>query len=404
MTLIAATSNFGHPILIGDILTTSPSETVEREIEIPTHLSGVNHRLPPNQKLLPSNLRRKIYVVTDQLAVGLAGSEYDMKAYLDELRNYFKYKDVTEANVVEFWEEFRQEDFPECTAILLYATKTPEGTLITQRHFGAWRRFTSPLYGEVFACGSGSLPFLKHAGTEWKMPFSSGPGRSFQAIGLNYSLISTILGHEWLTLETIKNYWGASFEMIYYDGGRFRMMDDITIVLFKGTLDIKTGHYEVQPRLFFNYQYSKDGDILVINAGGFAAHKVYGVLPLYLRSEDVDESTLPQKAHFDAKKICLSYILETSERQVNGSEITVEIVAPTFFTETGPEADLRFVAPGQQNPFGTAGENAGIPNLGYAKVDVDADGNIVLLVQEGVTEQVIENMRQILLKENGSPS
>jgi hypothetical protein len=75
-----------------------------------------------------------------------------------------------------------------------------------------------------------------------------------------------------------------------------------------------------------------------------------------------------------------------------------------FFTETGPEADLRFVAPGQQNPFGTAGENAGIPNLGYAKVDIDADGNIVLLVQEGVTEQVIENMRQILLKENGSPS
>jgi hypothetical protein len=40
------------------------------------------------------------------------------------------------------------------------------------------------------------------------------------------------------------------------------------------------------------------------------------------------------------------------------------MVAPTFFTETAPDADLRFAAPGQQNPFGTVGENAGIPNLG----------------------------------------
>jgi hypothetical protein len=397
MTLIAATSNFGHPILMGDILMTSAADVVESVPELPTHLSSVNHRLPPSQKFLPSGLRRKIYVVTDQLAVGLAGSEYQMKAYLDELRNYFKYKPVTEVDVEAFWGEFGQQDFPGCSAILVYAIKTSEGTLITQRYFGNWRHLTSPLYGEVFACGSGSLSFLERTSEQWNVPFSSVSRQLFQAIALNYSLISTILGNEQMNLETIKQHWGASFEMIYYDGERFQTMDDITLVFFKGTLDIQSGVYQIHPFLFCNYQYSKDGNILVINSGTFDKHKAYGVLPLYLESEQVDVSTLPQRAHFDARKICLSYILEVSEQQVNGSEVTVEIVTPTFFTETASNTDLHFLNPGERNPFGPAGDDIGISNLGYAKVDVDTNGDIVLLVQEGVTEQLMASMRQILL-------
>lgn len=399
MTLIAVTSNFGYPIMLGDILTTS--ETIENEVAIPTFLGGVNHRLPDEQKFLPYNLRRKIYVLSDQMAVGLAGYEYEMKLFLDELKNYFKYKSLSEGNIQEFLKEFGIETFPNCAAIILFADKLPEGVLISYHYFGIWNHLSSSVYGDVLACGSGSSLFLEQAAIEWTTPLGPIPDGLFRAISSNYTLLANILGQERLSLATIKKYWGAGFEMIYYDGERFQKMDDITIVLWRGTLNVKTGEYEVNPFLFLNYQYSSNGEILLINADSGSDRKAYGVLPIYMKKEDIDEETLPKEAHFDARKICCSYILEVGDRQEIGFESFAQVVAPSFYTETDPKAEPSFLPPGEDNYFNSNGPNGEIYNLGLVKIDIRPDGRLAMFVQEGVTEQVIESMRQVLIAKYG---
>ena len=385
--------------MIGDILTTS--EDPDQQQPIPTLLGSVNHRLPPGQKLFPYGLNRKIYVVNDRLAVGLAGLVYEMKEFLGELRNYFKYHDVTEENVEAFLGEFNHEVYPGISAILLYAVQKPEGILITYGYFGSWHTQSTSLVGDVFACGSGSTSFLRQASQKWTMPVSGSQSSLARAISANYILLGNILGQERLSLSTIQKHWGAGFEMIYFDGERFRNMDDITIVLWKGTLAVTTGKFEVSPLLFINYSYTKDGEVLVINVSDGPTINSYGVLPLYLRVEDIDKSIVPTQYHFDARHICFTYVPEVGEREIIGDKTFARTVSPTFYVEKDPNEALVFLPAGTTSPFRSTQADGGIPNAGMVKVDLTTDGNVALWMQDGIHETVIKAMQQVLLPQIG---
>ena len=400
MTLIAATINAGYPILLGDILVTS--ETGGQEQPIPTFLGSVNHRLPPNRKYEPALLTRKIYVVTDQLAVGLAGLNREMKLFLDDLKSRFNLLPVTEPHLLAFLEECGASAYPNIAAILLHAAPTPEGTLISCHHIGnSWRAASTKAFGDVFACGSGSEDFIQDAGQEWSVPVRSLSDGLTQAISLNYCLIGNILGQERISLATIEKHWGAGFEMIYFDGKRFRNMEDITIVLWHGRLNVATGKWDVNPLTILNYRYSSDGEVLVIDVAAHGDHKTYGVLPLYLRPENLDQSTLPTENHFDARRICFSYILELEERVTVGSETFTQVATPTFYTEKGADMPSSQLPEGTPNPFRSTRRDGSIPNLGLTKVDISPEGDVKILVQEGVHEHVIASMRQTLLSRLG---
>lgn len=395
MTLIAVTSNFGYPIMLGDILTTA--ENPDQDQPIPTFQKSVNQRLPPEQKFLPFRLSRKIYVVTDQLAVGLAGSTYEMKEFLGELKNRFRYLDVTGPNILKFLQEFDKQVYPNISAVLLHANHLPQGIAIDYYYFGVWHVQETEAFGKVLACGSGSPTFLREAGQKWTMPVNSLANSLTWAISRNYGLLGNILGQERLSLSTIKKYWGAGFEMIYFDGERFHTMEDITIVLWQGRLDIVTGKFAVAPLTFLNYRYSSDGEVLVIDVADSTGCNAYGVLPLYLRPDEIDQAAMSTQHHFDARRICFSYILEVAPRMTVDSETTAHIASPTFYTEKSPDIEPAFLPKGTENPFRSTRSDGSIPNLGLTKVDVSPEGDIRILVQEGVHEQVIEGMRQVLL-------
>ena len=89
MTLIACTLNYGYPVLLGDILMTSDKKG--DEIHIPTFLKGVEEFLPNTHEGFPILLRQKIYIINDFLCVALGGDMHEMKLFLDDLMNYFKY-------------------------------------------------------------------------------------------------------------------------------------------------------------------------------------------------------------------------------------------------------------------------------------------------------------------------
>ena len=136
MTLIAATSNFGCPVLIGDILVSS--ENLKANISLPTYLDGADKILPADQKFFPSDLRRKIYVITDNLAIALAGSLFEMKQYLEDVRSYFKYMPSTEENFKKFVNEYDINSYENISVILMVVIKKPEGIMVIPANYGSF--------------------------------------------------------------------------------------------------------------------------------------------------------------------------------------------------------------------------------------------------------------------------
>lgn len=393
MTLISLTANFGYPIILGDILTSS--EETDTELAIPTFLQGVNHRLPAGQKLLPFKLRQKIYIIKEQLAVALAGSEYEMKFFLEELKNNFKYRELTLTNLEAFLSDFDYEQVQQSAAIMLFAEQTAAGILLHERHIGAWREGPSPLYQHVFACGSGSEQFMNEAGVAMHTHGEGGTGLN-QAISFNYILLAKLLVQERTTLETIKKHWGAGFEMIYYDGTKFTKMDDVTYVIWKGKLDLQTGAHEEQPFLILNFKYY--GEVLAITATDCTKTEGYGVLPIYMKKEDVDPTQLPSKPHIDGKRMCSIYLLELS----NGHTVT-----PAFFTEKAAEPGfVTFNATPNESDDALAGlfTDGKMMDPGVITVKFDQDGRLCILINTQIQDFLMEMMRQSLIATYGTES
>ena len=358
MTLIANTSNYNCDILIGDILMTS--ETRGQEVGIPTFLGGVDAQLPPEQNFYPYSLRQKIYVIEDQLAVGFAGYESEIKPILEDLRTYFRYKQVTFDNLKAFLNDWDLTQFSNSAAYILIAEKNERATIIQHCMIGAWSKGASKTYEEVTACGTGTADFIKAAA---QSIIASGEGNTnhlHETIALNYILLIKILGNERLSLDTIKNYWGAGFEMIYYDENSFKKVDDITFLFWNGTLDLETGAFEVQPFLILNYKYYED--LLVINASNGYTFASQGVLPFYLTKDDIDKSKLPETLFSNAPKVCSAYFIELS----NGKTST-----PAFFTERDE-------------------------SLFQVQVDIDEEKHLRIMISTALQEQLMAILNRLI--------
>jgi hypothetical protein len=107
MTLLAIRELFDTPVLIGDTLISSIASGKRR---FPTQ--PPNRLLDPTSTLnrfLPINTYRKIYIVSDNFAVGWAGDFWPAANLLERIYSTFVGRIVTQ----ETWEEFITNENPD---------------------------------------------------------------------------------------------------------------------------------------------------------------------------------------------------------------------------------------------------------------------------------------------------
>ncbi len=358
MTLIANTLNFAYPILVGDILMSSSHE--KNNVHLPTFLKGVDDLLPSEQKLFPFSLRQKIYIISDNLVVGLTGIEYQLKAFIEDIRLYFRVKESTAENIKQFFEEYDFSEFDKSSCIAIFSENTENGIIIDQRIIGSWTESKSATYEYVIAGGSGSQYFIQHAKKEYYVGGYGDKSNLHKAISLNYINLCNLLGIERLSLDTLREYWGAGFEMIFFNGERFIKMDDMTYVIWKGYIDLKSEEYSAAPFLVMNYNYYDD--ILLITASDGSLIERYLVPPIDKKKEDIDLELFPKKPTIDCTRICCSYVLEFSNGKIN---------TPSFFAES------------KEKP-------------GIISIDFDNDGRLQIMVQQNVERFLIQNIKQLI--------
>ncbi|RAJ80085.1 hypothetical protein CLV59_105192 [Chitinophaga dinghuensis] len=339
MTLIASTRHNNYPFLIGDILFTS--ENGNAYLSLPTALGDIQPIIK-ELKFKPAGYWQKVYIIKPNLAIGMSGLAIEMSNLLKELRlkcNY--YDDLTLEDVERILNDYDDTLFAESTLIACYIEKNKHGNrvmLLPYPNNDRCIQRTSNLFKTIISCGSGAIEFCNQAAV--KANFTTMyPDSPLSAITANITFLARLLAAEMSTLQTIRNFWGAGFEMIYFDGKGFNKFENLAYVIFTAFYDkdIK----RIKPALVLHYHYHND--ILYyssIKIGGYTmtenvneilytsiqqnfSYTLYHVLPLDFHPNDKIE--LDNKS-FTTDKIAWCYSITSQDNS---------IFLPSAYTEGG---------------------------------------------------------------------
>jgi len=308
MSVIAYTSAFFSPVLIGDILITATyRKENEQDIEIPTFLKRFNQLSNNNDDIIPINLSQKIYVINDKLAIGLLGSVYEMKMFLKDLRNNFLYREINIQNLQNFWNEYDKQEFKNSSYIFLMAFEEKGRTKFYYQMEKCWNNNTSKLFNCTYASGTGSERFLEEVINTNKITTNWNIGSSKSAVALNYITLVNLIGSERFTASTIKDLWGAGFEMIAFENGKFKKIDDITFIIWNINVN-QNKEITKQPTYAVNYKYYED--VLVITSTDFINIKMYEVPPIDSSIDELYPYQSSLKPYFESNKVACCYLIK----------------------------------------------------------------------------------------------
>lgn len=303
MTLISFTTNFGRPILMADLLTTSNEQG--KEALIPTFFDHVDDALPPEQKSFPFGLKQKIYVIAETIALGLAGNIYQMTNYLKDIKGYFNHYPPTDENFKLFMDGYDQESINDCSIVVFIVGKIDGQLNPTIHHYGNWEEYNDPLIQVGLITGTGKQAFFK----KLRQLDHKDDGIEDRR-NINLTLLSLFTAEERYTMNSIVDSWGAGFELIEYSGGRFRKMDNLTYIICHSHLE-ENGVLINNPFLIMHYKYH--GEILFINTYFGSKFKRFGVLPLDLKKEDVTDRMVPEYQGFQSDQVLCAFVIEKDD-------------------------------------------------------------------------------------------
>jgi hypothetical protein len=310
MTLIALTVNNiqngkqGYPVLIGDLLISS--HYGDSNMPTPTYVNGTKE-IYSNAIDTPIGLNQKLYVINDRLCVALGGRVSQMETFLKKVRVIYDTIDFDVNDVSKFADEFAREEGKEMFAIILMASRTSQDEHDFQvRCINLFQNDMaySSLFGTVIAGGSGANQFLKFVQTNPK--FATDITNSDAFLATNQSLMSHFLGLEISSGETLRDYWGAGFEMITFNGGKFVKLQEYTVVILNAPFG-RGQIFEAEPicTMMINYQ----DDVMLITTFTKGTERIFAVPSITDKRESVEVLDFEPKGN----SLLLSYIFKDTD-------------------------------------------------------------------------------------------
>jgi hypothetical protein len=311
MTLIAYSINNTIPVLSGDLLVTlKDSKKGYPQIDLPFHLTSLADLTPDAPDSTPIGLMQKIYVVHDTLAVGFAGSLYEMKNFYEDFVNNFKYFSVSYDKVKEFVDNYPSHEISELRFVILGIEMNTKSLFRVQSN--GWAITTSNYFGECRATGSGLQSYFEEiAKFSIRNESDKSQNTSGDVFAKNMYLIGNFIAKEKISLYSIAQRWGAGFEMIRFNGQKFEKFDNLTYILCR-TIVNSDGSYTNNPFLVSNFKY--ESEYLIISSYDFAEMK-YFVVPPLLRKTDIPSGNRSfTHDTFNCDRVMVVYIVERNDK------------------------------------------------------------------------------------------
>ena len=227
MTMIATTIKNGVPLILGDILISSPQ--LPAHFLLPTLFDDVIPYLPATTDY-PVDLRQKIYLLAPHVCAAFAGTVAHIKPFLEDVAMYCRYHpNIRAVDLQAYVQQYvTTNPLRDVTMQILVIDKMEGISHLPIKKAGLWETGTSELVGDITAAGSGTEEFIAMAELEANVLHAVEASQLHeQAILANVTLIARILAQERAVLTTVQQYWGAGFEVAYVENGTFRKLDDI---------------------------------------------------------------------------------------------------------------------------------------------------------------------------------
>jgi hypothetical protein len=251
MTLIASFEYQHAPILIGDLLITSPGAS-SKEAATPL-IQSPNKLIGTEAQLSVSFLRQKVAILHDHVCLAWSGSLVHAQSYAEYMRQF-----LSGRNSIEYG-ELR-------AVVEAYPQQDVEGHLefvIYSWHGNGWGYFSNlkpfdlGLFTQIRVSGSGTAHFIRHI---------EGVGRSMLVGDLDaytelafraLTYASLASAHQLFGAIGLKDGWGGGFEVAVRRDDRFIKLGPICWLFWECT-EISPNRFRLELRPSFMYQFYVD--------------------------------------------------------------------------------------------------------------------------------------------------
>lgn len=311
---------------MGDILLSSAHR--EEEFSIPTFSEDILQYLAPDQDLHPIAIKQKLYIIARNVCIAFSGNVYYFKKFLEDISLYCRIHETVSIDMLEpFLQKYENDETARYYSVLiLLIEQNGYEVQVSRALHGNWLKKVTPVFGEIVASGSGADKYIEEAMIEAHTFSKLQYAPAEYAIQMNAIMICRLLTRERANLHTVKQNWGAGFELVYFNNGRFLKLDEITYVINQAEFD-EHGEIEVPvPVIVLHYKYH--GEVLIITAikpvsgttqtteDSYIIESKNPVWRLFVVTpvsypEDYNPSDLTRKTSFRSNFNAMGYILES---------------------------------------------------------------------------------------------
>ncbi|WP_153040882.1 hypothetical protein [Pseudovibrio sp. Ad13] len=266
-------------MLVSDMLISGLETENSSDLKLPDHISGVDKTFPKGSGFVPLRLKRKLFIINDNLAVGLSGSFLHMRSFLDDLRERNRvHRLVTSEDMHQFIDEYVRSPHGAITLKEITAL-----ALLQERHgcnyfvLGDKARESCSTtdtkgFGNVLSIGSGQQSVLDEVARIDKYNFiqpnthGMKVDRFHAALAKVLALLSQLNKLDSLTSKYLLEYWGGGYEVIYYNGKKFQFLDDYSSVNW--LFDISQNKPQFVPLSLIKYKREENYSVFFCNQNG----------------------------------------------------------------------------------------------------------------------------------------
>ena len=308
MTVIFQT-NLEVPLLCGDMLLSRPWSPGEiTNLRLPSQPHGVCLQQQVIPDFIPLLMRRKLFLINKNLAIGVAGRVSNIRSFVEDVERTFSNKEeMTTDEVASYLAKNMSND---CHTILMFDS-VDKGLVSLRR--GGVRKDTKRL-GRVNAIGSGSRRIIEEAERldRYQYQGSKPDPREdefpeFVALGQNLVLLANVYWKEFTTPSNIFESWGGAYDVIYRRvNGEFRYLLDYTIFFWLYDVDQRDKGLQLINLL----KYERKPDVSVISMPGDGKMHFFGAKDITAPDEPttmktkLDSLSMNSSLHVSIFQVC----------------------------------------------------------------------------------------------------
>ncbi|QIL38335.1 hypothetical protein G7074_02995 [Pedobacter sp. HDW13] len=287
MSLISIIYGNAYPIIISDRAISDPD--ILENIVIPSTGKETGSPVPVVE------FRVKSTIIKDILCVAFAGLVSQIEALRSYIVDYFTHRDINKQSLLILVDDISDnfEEYSSVSVLLALGGPELEDNKLMVVCLGNWLQDHSKTNLDILATGSGASEWVKHFVENEGYSQSMGDRRTdciFRALTACIKYISLEFGSE----ENLLDGWGAGFDIVYYEGGKFHRYDNVTYSF----LYVREDNLDAVKIVSLNHNRYEDENVLVMNYDFYGKFKFSLIPPFGVKeSLSIQGITLACKSH-----------------------------------------------------------------------------------------------------------